>query len=109
MLYNKDMQKTEYWQNMIKAIHKDTESILDDHLRIFKFYVEIVNGAPEKVRNPFTFHDFVRRQHGIAVALFIRRQLDDKKYNSLYRLLSELIKEPELITVDWYKKTFNYD
>jgi hypothetical protein len=87
------MQKIDYWIRMLEVIRKDTESILDDHLRIFKFYVEIVNGATELVRTPFTFHDFVRRQHGIAVALFIRRQLD-YKYNSLFRLLSELIEQP---------------
>lgn len=102
------MQKFDYWRIMLADIHEDTEQILEDHLLIFKEYVALVNAAPKKVRSPFNFHDFVRRQHGVAVALFIRRQLDTK-YNSLYHLLSELIKHHDLITYQWFLSEYKYD
>lgn len=102
------MQKIDYWRQMLTDIHEDTEQILEDHLLIFKEYVALVNAAPENVRSPFDFHDFVRRQHGIAVALFVRRQLDTKN-NSLYHLLTDIIAHPDVITNTWYISEYKYD
>lgn len=95
--------KVDHWQEMIKVIHADAEGVLGDHRNVYKAYIEMINASPDHIKNPFDFHDFVRRQHGTAVAMFIRRQVDTK-YISLYRLLSELEKNSELITYTWYEK-----
>jgi hypothetical protein len=96
------MTKLTYWQQMVKEIQVDAQNVLSDHRNIYKNYVEIINSSRPEARTPFDFHDFVRRQHGSAVAMFIRRQTDTNNV-SLYRLLHDLEKNNEEVTLDWFK------
>ena len=68
--------------------------------------MEIVKNNPE-IQSPRDFHDWVRKNYASAVAIHIRRELDiGSDVVSLKRLLTQIQKNPQIITKEWFKSMY---
>lgn len=93
------------WIEWITIIHNNIEELLTSQ-HIYKTYLEIVKNNPE-IQSPRDFHDWVRKNYASAVAIHIRRELDiGSDVVSLKRLLTQIQKNPQIITKEWFKSMY---
>src|SRR5260370_38591736 len=102
-------QKLEKWLKWLGEIHKDAEDLLESQ-HMFLTYIEIVKKNPD-IESPADYHWWIRNNYISFIAMSIRRQAEwkDPDIISLGKLLKELEENPEVVTREWYKKTFSYD
>lgn len=89
--------KFKKWEDWLEIIHEDIRELLVREY-IFKGVQDIIKSNP-KIHKPSSFYDWLGIVHSVDNSIGIRRQLDgNKKSVSFTRLLTEIIKEPEVLS-----------
>lgn len=93
------------WVEWIGVILGNIKNLLTSQ-EIYNTYLEIVKNNPE-IQSPIDFHDWVRKNYASSVAIHIRRELDiGPDVISLKRLLTEIQKNPQVITKAWFRSLY---
>jgi len=102
MLEIKD-PKLKKWLSWIDWVHQETQSLLiKTHL--YDRYVEIVK-ANQEIQNPRDFHNWAMRNYFESALMSIRRLTDTHPDAiSLMNLLKELEENPQLMTLNFYRR-----
>lgn len=93
----------EKWQRWIREdLFQDIVGLFYERT-MYRQYWNIVVDAPDVVRSGPQFHSWVRHNYARAVALGLRRQVDQRRdVVSLRRLMIELAAASEGVTREWY-------
>lgn len=98
--------KLKKWLNWIDWVHQETQNLLVKTY-LYDRYVEIVKANPG-IQNPRDFHDWAMRNYFESALMSIRRLTDTHSDAiSLMNLLKELEENPQLITLDFYRRDCN--
>lgn len=94
------------WLSWIDWVHQETQNLLIKTY-LYDRYVEIVK-ANKEIQNPRDFHNWSMRNYFESALMSIRRLTDTHPDAiSLMNLLKELERNPQLITLDFYRRDYS--
>ncbi len=94
-------QKLEKWLEWIEKIHNDIQALVED-ANMFWEVQDIIRENP-RIQKPNTFYSYLARTYFSHAAAGIRRQTELQKDSiSFVRLLDEIAKNPEVLSLDYF-------
>ncbi len=101
MTVGKNKNKLTKWDEWLDQIDKDITA-LSVARHIYSEVKEIIDANP-KIQIASSFYDYMTYTYATYMVMGIRRQIDaDRRSISFVSLLEEIIRDPQILTRDWY-------